>query len=360
MDEYEQEEAQDLVDLNEIMRAFGVSEWTNLGPVTNLSSHAEVLNLLVEIEGQRYVLMERVEGLVEEDGNHRYDFQRYLRQAGIPIPPLLLTPQGESVVTIGEDTFELQEWVDGELFRSADPRSLNWVAYAGEMLGRLHQASRRYPGHQHKWPSEVQTGGLVQGWLNLARSKIESSEVEAIAAALSNIVDAWEAVLPATMMAIGGVRGLPEFHIHGDYHPLNVRFDAQGVSAVLGLDASRWEKRIIELAYGLFYFSAVEWRTDRSLNRPLTKRGFDPERVSRFLQAYGAVYPPHPGEAALLVDALMLITPIVTINGPLEDIFFPNELEEVLIDDVMERLGWAASLPAWLGRMRRTFAEMWA
>ena len=89
------------------------------------------------------------------------------------------------------------------------------------------------------------------------------------------------------------------------------------------------------------------------------KRGFDPERVSRFLQAYGAVFPPHQGEAPLLVDALMLITPIVTINGPLEDIFFPNELEEVLIDDVMERLGWAASLPAWLGRVRRSFAEMW-
>ena len=155
MDEYEKEEQQDLLDLNEIMQAFGVSEWNNLGPVAALSSHAEVLNLLVEIEGQRYILKERAEGLVEEDGSHRYDFQRYLRQAGIPIPRLWLTPQGEPVVTIGEDSFELQQWVDGELFSSADPRSLEWVADAGEMLGRLHQASRRYPGHQHRWPSEV-------------------------------------------------------------------------------------------------------------------------------------------------------------------------------------------------------------
>ena len=360
MDEHEIEEQQDLLDLNEVMQAFGVSNWNNLGPVATPSSHPQLLNVQIEIEGQRYILKERLEGLVEEDTSHRYHFQRYLQQAGIPIPPLWLTPQDEPVVTIGEDSFELQQWVDGELFSSADSHSLEWVAGAGEMLGLLHQASRHYPGHQHRWPSEVQAGGLVQGWLNLARSKVEQSEVHAVAAALSNIVDAWEAVLPATMMAIGGVRGLPEFHIHGDYHALNLRFDPQGVSAVLGLDASRWEKRIIELAYGLFYFCALEWRADSSLNRPLVKRGFDPERVSRFLQAYGAVYPPHPGEAPLLVDALMLIAPIVTINGPLEDLFFASEHEGVLIDEVMERLAWAASLPAWLGRVRRSFAEMWA
>jgi hypothetical protein len=129
---------------------------------------------------------------------------------------------------------------------------------------------------------------------------------------------------------------------------------------VLGLDASRWEKRIIELAYALFSFSALEWRTDNALTRPLVKRGFDPERMRHFLGAYGAIYPPVPGEAMLLVDALMLVTPIITANGPLEDIFYPNEsVEEMLIDDVMERLAWATSLPAWLGRMRRPLAEMW-
>jgi hypothetical protein len=92
----------------------------------------------------------------------------------------------------------------------------------------------------------------------------------------------------------------------------------------------------------------------------LVKRGFDPERMRHFLGAYGAIYPPVPGEAMLLVDALMLVTPIITANGPLEDIFYPNEsVEEMLIDDVMERLAWATSLPAWLGRMRRPLAEMW-
>ena len=199
-------------------------------------------------------------------------------------------------------------------------------------------------------------------WLvrDVARGKAEQSEVYAIAAALSNLVDQWEAVLPAAMMSIGSVHDLPEFHIHGDYHALNLRFNSQGVSAVLGLDASRWEKRIIELACGLFYFSALEWRADSTLTRPLTKRGLEPERAGRFLGAYGAIYPPAAGEAQLLVDALTLVAPILTINGPLEDIFFTQgEIEEALIDDVLERMAWAASLPSWLGRVRRSFAEMW-
>lgn len=349
---------EELLNLNEIMQAFGIEKWNNLGPIA--SSNANVLNLLVEIEGQRYILKERAEGLLEEDISHRYSFSHYLCQAGIPIPPLWLTPEGEPQVTIGEDSFELQEWVDGILFTTADPHSLQWVAEAGAMLGRLHQASRRYPGPAHRWPSEVQAGGLVQGWLNLARSKAEQSEMNAVAAALSNLVEQWESVLPAAMMAIGSIRGLPEFNIHGDYNALNLRFDDQGINAVLGLDASRWEKRLIDLAYGLFYFTALEWRTDSSLTRPLVKRGFEPERVRLFLGAYGSIYSPAPGEASVLVDALNIIAPIISINGPLEDLFFPQEgTEELLIEDVLERLSWAASLPGWLNRVRRSFAEMW-
>src|SRR5215471_3646458 len=242
------ENPKDLLDLNEIMQAFGVSEWSNLGPIE--FSHSELLSLLIEIEGERYLLKEHTPGLVAEEdrGDHGYHFQRYLQQEGIPIPPLWLTPEQEPFVTLGEDQFELQRWVNGEQFSTADPRSLEWVADAASMLGKLHKASRRYTGPVHRWPTEVQAGGLVQGWLNLARSKAEKTEIQALAAALLNWVDQWEAVLPAAMMAIGATHSLPEFHIHGDYHALNLRFGPQGVNAVFGLEASRWEKRILELA----------------------------------------------------------------------------------------------------------------
>ena len=352
------EEEKDLHDLNEVMQAFGVSEWKNLGPVE--APPGDSLSLLVEIQGERYVLKERVEGLIEEDSNHRYTFRSFLRQAGIPIPSLWLTPQGEPAVVAGDDYFELEQEAEGERFSTASPRSLEWVGAAGAMLARIHQASSRYAGPVHRWPSEAHAGGVVQGYLNLARSRAEESEIAAVTAALSNWCDAWEAVLPSAMVSIGSVRALPEFHIHGDYHALNLRFGSRRVTGVLNWEASRWEKRIIELAYGLFYFSALEWQSNSTMTRLLVKRGLDPERAQRFLESYGAIYPPVPREASILGDALTLVSPIATINGPLEDIFFtPHNIDDRLIDDVMERLAWATSLPGWLGRVRRSLGEMW-
>jgi Ser/Thr protein kinase RdoA (MazF antagonist) len=359
------EEQEDLLDLHEVMQAFGISEWSNQGTTVETAT-PEYLSMLLDIQGQHYVLRERLEGLAAEDANHRYAFQQFLQHAGIPLPALWLTPQGEPMVVLGDTSFELEQEALGDLFSTSAPQSLEWVDAAGAMLARIHQASRTYTGPQHRWPSEAHIGGVVQSYLNMARGKAEQSQIAAVAAALENWCDQWEAVLPSAMMSIGSIRDLPEFHIHGDYHAMNLRFGTQGVTAVLNLAASRWEKRIIELAYALCYFSALEWQPHTALTRPLVKRGLDPERAHRFLAAYAAIYPPVLHESSVLGDALMLVSPIVTINGPLEDLFFmpyddhnDQGVGEQLIDDVMERLAWAISLPGWLGRVRRSLAEMW-
>jgi Ser/Thr protein kinase RdoA (MazF antagonist) len=307
------------------------------------------------------VLRERPEGLLTQEGGHHYAFQRYLIGRGIPIAAWRETPRGEPYALLGEDAFELQEWIEGEPFATTDARAQNWISAAGEMLGRIHQASQHYPGPQYRWPSEVQAGGLTQGWLNFAHGQAEQCEVYAIAAALSNLVDAWEAALPAAMMAIGSGRNLPEMHIHGDYSALNLRFTSSGVSQVLGLEASRWEKRLLEVAYGVFYFAGLRWLPQETLTRPLVKRGLDPIRAGLFLRGYASVSRPVPGEAELLVDALTLIAPIITANGPLEDLFYGSaHTPDLPLEDVLERLAWAAALPAWLARVRRSFAEMWS
>lgn len=351
---------EDLLDLNVVMRAFGIHKWENLGPAE--FSNATSLSLLVGIEGQRYILRERPESPMGNDEGHRYAFQAYLSQHGIPLPALRRTPQGEPFVTIGEDVFELQAWPEGELFSTLNPRSSEWCRDAAAMLGHLHRASQVYQGPQYRWPEEAHIGAMVQNWLRLARGRAETCENQAIAMALTNWAEQWEAVLPASMVAIGGAgRHLPEFHIHGDYHALNLRFGPQGVTAVMGLEASRWEKRIFEVAYALFYFCALSWYPGEALTRPLVKRGFEPERARLFLEAYSGVFPPVKGEAALLADALTIIAPIATINGPLEDLFFAqDDFNETEIDDLMERLSWATSLPAWLKRIRPSLQEMWA
>lgn len=351
-------EPQDLLDLDEIMRAFGIETWTNLGLLND--AHHDQFQVLVEIQGKRYVLRECPETLLGEGSDHLAAFRRSLIAQGIPLAPFWLTAEGKPFAAPGEEHFELLEWNDGEPFVSSQAHELQWIASAGDMLARFHRAAQGYHGPVYRWPSEVQAGGLTQGWLNFAREKAEQCEIPALADAMSSLIDAWEAGLPAAMMAIGSGRSLPEFHIHGDYSPLNLRFSEHGVSEIMGLEASRWEKRLLEVAYSLFSFAGLAWPADGSLTRPLTKRGLDPERASLFLRAYSAIYPPVSGEASLLVDALALVAPIMTVNGPLEDIFYGAEdLATLPIEDALERLSWATTLPSWLLRVRRSFAEMW-
>jgi Putative homoserine kinase type II (protein kinase fold) len=352
--------AESLLDLNEVMQAFGIVQWENLGPIESL--HSENQGIRVSIAGQEYILRERPQGPGEADLRFRYAFQQHLQQEGIPLPVFHLTPAGEPTVKIGEDYFELQQQIGGELFSTASPHSLEWVAAAASMLGRIHQASQRYQGVPYRWPSEVHMGAMVHGYLSMARTRADESQLPvALTAGLSEWVERWEAALPAAMVALGAHQHLPEFHIHGDYHALNLRFGPFGVSAVTGLETVHWEKRIFEVATALFYFSGLAWLPGSDVTSPLLKRGFDPERMRTFLHAYGEYCPPASGEAELLVDALALVSPLVILNGPLEDLLYTErEPEEIELDPLLESLAWAAALPAWLGRVRRSIVDMWS
>jgi Ser/Thr protein kinase RdoA (MazF antagonist) len=349
---------ENFLDLTEVMQAFGIPQWKNQGPVESLTSSDQ--SMLIEIEGQPYILRERPQGPAETDIHFRYAFQQYLQKAGIPLPVYRLTAEGEPFVKIGEDYFELQQQIGGELFSTASKRSLEWVASAGSMLGRIHQESQHYTGAQYRWPPEVHMGALVQRYLVLARNRAGESQMPALSSALLEWVERCQEVLPPAMVAIGTHHTLPEYHIHGDYHALNLRFSPFGVSAVTGLEAVHWEKRLFEVASALFYFSGLTWLPGSSATPPLLKRGFDPERMRTFLQAYGEYCPPVSGESALLVDALTIVSPMVILNGPLEDVFYAEtELENTDVDVLLEALSWASVLPTWLGRIRRSLTEMW-
>src|SRR2546429_9961486 len=102
------DEQEDLHDLNEVMQAFGVSEWNNLGTIEEIAT-PRLFSVLVDIKGHHYILRERLEGFIAEDSDHRYAFRQFLQQAGIPLPSLLLTPQWETTVRVGWTSLLLQE-----------------------------------------------------------------------------------------------------------------------------------------------------------------------------------------------------------------------------------------------------------
>src|SRR2546423_14056646 len=93
------DEQEDLHDLNEVMQAFGVSEWNNLGTIEEIAT-PRLFSVLVDIKGQHYILRERLEGLVAEDSHPRYAFRQFLQQAGIPLPSLRPPSQREPTASV--------------------------------------------------------------------------------------------------------------------------------------------------------------------------------------------------------------------------------------------------------------------
>jgi Ser/Thr protein kinase RdoA (MazF antagonist) len=90
------------------------------------------------------------EGLLEE---HR--FMEYLRAHGAPAPRVFAASSGETAIELGEWTYEVHEAPEGvDLYEDA----LSWTPFrfagharcAGEMLARLHQASRGYDAPRRK------------------------------------------------------------------------------------------------------------------------------------------------------------------------------------------------------------------
>src|SRR5437763_4152223 len=102
------DEQEDLLDLNEVMQAFGVSGWSNLGTIEEAATPG-LFSVLVDIKGQHYILRERLDGLIAEDSDYPYAFRQFLQQAGIPLPSLWLTSEGEPKVVVGGTSFELEQ-----------------------------------------------------------------------------------------------------------------------------------------------------------------------------------------------------------------------------------------------------------
>ena len=84
------DEAESLLDLNEVMRAFGIERWKNLGP---LDEFGEALALIVGVEGERLVVIHtRIAKTPEQ-------LRRALTEAGLP--PLWI-PSPDSFVEVEE------------------------------------------------------------------------------------------------------------------------------------------------------------------------------------------------------------------------------------------------------------------
>jgi Ser/Thr protein kinase RdoA (MazF antagonist) len=346
-----------LAEARDVLRAWGVhdTDWSLAGVLPGLSG--TVLRPVVTLGDEQYVLRRLPDDQGDEALRFRHDFVRHLRAAQIPVPALLATAAGHTWVPAHGGRYEAQAWLPGEPFLSASPHSGAWLAAAGETLGNLHQASADYAGRPFTMPDERSVGMIARTSVeHLAQTAERGDLTPQMAQTLHEIAD----VCRGGVEGLNALAGAPAIHSHGDFQPHHLAFDSTRVVAVYDLDAAHLAPRVVELAYAVLTFTGLDWGDQPRWTPPLAPDGLDVLRVRRFLGAYGTVAPPAPGEAALLVEAIGVVLPIVLANAALEDLVFPDDFGgEPDEDDMRARLHWAASFWPWLDRYRDMLAQAW-
>lgn len=358
--------------------------WTIIGftasAAERFSAAAPVAHPIVEVVQTPVVVRRQFVSLSESDIVARHAFMQYLAAQGLPAPTLLSRPDGTTyaappVVPLTDPQqgggftyvlenaiYEIQTYLPGRRFVTDGSADDTYLAAAAQTLAALHHASSAYQGPIHRWPLERAPLAIAQIHLSrIADASHGTGIPRPIAVGLRRL--AREAAQWATMAEarLAAFPGLPNIHIHGDYQPHNLAFEADRVCAIYDFDAMRWEWRILELAYALFAFAGLRWEDDApsatpSPTPPLVERGLELERAQAFLNAYGHIAPPQPGEADLLGDALLLILPTIFANGIVEDliahsVYSPRECRA--------HLEWAETFPAWIETHRATLRDAW-
>ncbi len=221
----------------------------------------------------------------------------WLNRAGFPAPGLLPHVYGDSLLVLGGDCYEIQEYIAG---RPYDHSRAHDLEQAGITLGRYHvlvegfslPPPRKVGGLYHPRMLQSNLANLTESW-QLGRNPAFTEIVSRVAAQSDDLADRF---------ACHGT--LPELVIHGDYYAGNLLFDGNQVVAVVDYDKARWQPRVVELAEALIYFASPRPGHMQHLVYPGALQ-WCPFR--HFVQAYSQVTLPADDELSVLPDYIHCI-----------------------------------------------------
>lgn len=229
-----------------------------------------------------------------------HELTRHLAERGLPVPRLIATRDGRTLLELDQRLFEMYEYMAGEPYDA----SLSRTTSAGQMLARLHaagadfQSGRAAPEHSYHDLPAVRAGLNSIPSVTSGHDSVIGREAELLAATqwLHERYD--EAAAEANALGFGG---WPRGVIHGDWHPGNLLFSGPRVRAVLDLESARRAPRVVDVANGMLQFSIIRGGED-PLGWPAF---FDEARARRFLLGYQTEYP-LPREQRSALPHLML------------------------------------------------------
>ncbi len=194
--------------------------------------------------------------------------QTFLHQKGFPVPRLLPNNSGntfsvcDTPLETGE-VYALSEFIEGSDYDVTNSEQLH---ASGEMLGRFHQELRQFqPQIQHPGPPlETEIFVELQERLSRLQPVLERDLVPPTQ--ISLWIEEVE-LLKNSVSALHDPQYDQDWLIHGDYRAQNLKFDSDGIRAILDLDTACSAPRLYDLAYALVFFPAVYQATAPTSNQ---------------------------------------------------------------------------------------------
>ncbi len=243
--------------------------------------------------------------LVEE---HR--FMAHLRAAGLCVPEIVSTADGDSAVALGEWTYELHRDAPGaDLYRDRQ----SWTPFlssghahaAGEALARLHRASRDFAAPARGPHPLIASFTILPALDPMAAAQAYVAARPALSGWLAD--RAWQRELARLIAALGQglserMAGQPALWTHGDWHPSNLLWtDGGGVAAILDFGLATRSCALHDLAM------AIERAAFRWLDLGNDDAIGDVDAAMAIITGYRGVAPIAASDMETLIGLLPLI-----------------------------------------------------
>ncbi len=262
--------------------------------------------LLITTDQGKYLLKRR-------PGTHlarlsmAHTIQRRLAHKAFPVSVLVKDrEQSGSIVSLGEQLYELFVYMDGSRYNGSKPQTLA----TGGSLARLHLSLASLKLTKKTTSTSFHNSKVVRSHLQTIGSNQAEQQQDLFQQAARDLAAQYNRA--SSHVNELGFDTWPYQAIHGDYHPGNLLFSGDTLQAVIDFDSVRIASPMIDLANGLLQFSILAGHRDPA-HWP---DGFDTKRLRQIMQGYCQVSKPNQAQLESLPD-LMIETMIAEAVLPI-------------------------------------------
>ncbi|MCZ7645110.1 MAG: phosphotransferase [Planctomycetota bacterium] len=268
------------------------------GPERELGGGTASPKVIVGAKPNRYLLRRRrKEFSAPEVVAYDHAVIGKLAADGFPVVPPLRARDGRTAVWIEAWAFEAFPFKEG--LERFDPGSLDELAQAGDLLGRMHAALEAFtPPGRKDWPREfrmatnlpvLEAALAAQPGAPAAQTALARRMLEAGRRVAAELTDARYAALPHTI-------------VHGDYTWANLTFQRGKLAGVFDFDWTYRQARLDDVNRAVLFlaFPRASGFDDASIWSLVEPYVCDRARARIFLEAYAARHAFTPEERALL------------------------------------------------------------